>query len=150
MYHAIIRRKLAAVFAQLNRKEYGAILDGFAPQFEHALFGAHALGGVRHGMPATARWYERLPRVLPDLTFEVRDIVVSGWPWNTRAAVEWRDSGACLDGHRFNNQGVHVIRIRWGKVTAVRVYCDTMVLADVLQRNAQGGIAEARLAPILD
>jgi ketosteroid isomerase-like protein len=150
MYHAIIRRKLAAVFEQLNRKDYSAILSGFAPDFEHALYGSHALGGVRSGMTATRRWYQRLPRVLPDLQFTVKHIVVSGWPWDTVAAVEWRDSGVCLDGHRFNNQGVHVIRISWGKVTAVRVYCDTMVLADALQRNARGGMEEAAAAPILD
>jgi ketosteroid isomerase-like protein len=150
MYHAIVRRKLAAVFQQLNRQEYAAILAGFASDFEHALYGNHALGGTRHGMPAARRWYERLPRVLPDLTFSVKHIVVNGWPWNTTAAVEWQDSGACLDGHRFNNQGVHVIRLKWGKVTAVRVYCDTMVLADALQRNARSGVADAAQAPILD
>lgn len=150
MYHAIIRRKLTAVFEQLNRKEYGAILAGFAPEFEHALYGNHALGGVRHRLPAAERWYQRLPRALPDLTFTVKHIAVSGWPWDTLAAVEWRDSGTCLDGHRFSNQGVHMIRIRWGKVTAVRVYCDTAVLADVLQRNARAGAAEAALDPILD
>jgi ketosteroid isomerase-like protein len=150
MYHTVVRHQLKKVFEQLNKQEYGAILTGFGPDFEHALYGNHALGGTRHTLAATRRWYERLPRVLPDLQFTVRQIMVNGWPWDTTAAVEWKDSGTCLDGSPFNNQGVHVIRLKWGKVTAVRVYCDTMVLADVLQRNARGGVADAAAPPILD
>jgi ketosteroid isomerase-like protein len=150
MYHAIVRRQLLKVFAQLNRQEYGEILGAFASGFEHALYGNHALGGTRHTLAAAQRWYQRLPRALPDLQFTIERVLVSGWPWDTSAAVEWKDGGRCLDGHRFNNQGVHVIQLKWGKVTAVRVYCDTMVLADVLQRNANGGATEAAMAPILD
>jgi hypothetical protein len=58
--------------------------------------------------------------------------------------------GVCLDGHRFNNQGVHIITIRWGKVSAVRIYCDTQVLTDCLARNAAQGLHEAGLPPIED
>ncbi len=150
MYHAIIRGKLRGIFARLNVQDYRTVLEGFAPDFEHAFYGAHALGGVRHSLAATQLWYARLPRVLPDLHFTVKHIVVSGWPWHTQAVVEWQDTGVCLDGHRFNNQGIHCITIRWGKVSAVRIYCDTQVLADCLTRNAAQGLGEAALPPILD
>jgi ketosteroid isomerase-like protein len=150
MYHTIVRHQLSKVFDQLNRQEYGQILGAFAAEFEHALYGNHALGGTRHTLAAAERWYARLPRALPELQFRVKHIVVAGWPWNTTAAVEWCDSGRCVDGHRFHNQGVHVIQLKWGKVTAVRVYCDTEVLSGVLQRNAQGGVADAAAAQILD
>lgn len=150
MYHAIIRAKLRTVFARLNVQDYRAVLEGFTPAFEHAFYGQHALGGIRHTLAATRLWYARLPRVLPDLHFTVKQIVVSGWPWNTHAAVEWTDTGLCLDGHRFNNQGVHIITIRWGKVSAVRIYCDTQVLTDCLARNAAQGLIDAELPPIAD
>ena len=150
MYHAIIRAKLRNIFARLNCQDYSAVIEGFTAKFEHAFYGTHALGGTRHSLAATRLWYTRLPRVLPDLQFTVKQIVVSGWPWNTHAVVEWTDTGLCLDGHRVNNQGIHVITINWGKVSAVRIYCDTQVLADCLARNAAHGIGEAALPPILD
>jgi ketosteroid isomerase-like protein len=93
VYHTIIRRKLRDVFQQLNAKDYESILNSLGPDFEHSFYGNHALSGTRRTLAATRRWYERLPRVLPDLHFEVKQIAVSGWPWNTIAAVEWQDSG---------------------------------------------------------
>ena len=56
----------------------------------------------------------------------------------------------CLGGHRVNNQGVHINTIRCGKVSAVRIYCDTQVLSDCLARNAVQGVHEAELSPIED
>ena len=72
MYHAIIRAKLRTVFARLNVQDYRAVLEGFTPAFEHAFYGTHALGGVRHTLAATQLGYPRLPRVLPDLQFTVK------------------------------------------------------------------------------
>jgi len=148
MYHAVVRNKLLATFKSLNEKDYEPILNSLAPSFEHFFSGTHALGGTRYTMKATRHWYERLRRVLPDLHFTVDHVTVSGWPWATTAFVEWRDKGQSLDGHAFNNQGVHVIRLRWGKVISVRIFCDTVVLADCLQRNGTHGAPEALEPPI--
>jgi hypothetical protein len=45
---------------------------------------------------------------------------------------------------------VHVISLRWGRTTAIRIYCDTTLLTQVLERNAACGVAEAVAAPIVD
>ena len=86
--------------------------------------------------------------MLPKLTFTVDRVVAVGWPWNTVGYVEWRDSGATLDGHAFQNQGVHVVTLKWGKVTSVKVFCDTLKLSQVLATNAAAGCAEAAADPI--
>jgi ketosteroid isomerase-like protein len=150
MYHAIVRHKLRDVFQQLNAGRYDAMPDQFASRHEHVFFGRHALGGTRHTLGATRRWYDRLAVVLPDLQFDVQRIVVSGWPWNTAAAVEWVDRGKTLDGHPFSNQGVHFLTLKWGKVLSLHIYCDTVILTEVLQRNGACGTQEAVAAPILD
>jgi len=150
MYKAIVRRRLRRVFEQLNRREFDAMPALFATNAEHVFAGDHALAGTRHSAEAIRRWYQRLPQALPDLRFDVRHIVVSGWPWHTEAAVEWRDGGTALDGQPFSNQGVHFVTLRWGRVSSLRIYCDTQVLADLLQRNARHGAAEAGAAPITD
>lgn len=150
MYHAIVRRKLRGIFNALNEGRYTAMPGQFATTHEHTFFGQHALSGTRHTLAATRRWYERLPAAIPDLRFDVKHIVVNGWPWNTAVAVEWVDHGKTLDGQPFNNQGVHFVTLRWGKVVSLRIYCDTVTLTDVLQRNGACGAEEAVAAPILD
>ena len=73
---------------------------------------------------------------------------MSGWPWHTTAAVEWSDRGTTADGQPFQNQGVHVVTLRWGKVSRLQIYCDTVVLEEVFRRQAAQGISEAAAAPI--
>jgi hypothetical protein len=75
---------------------------------------------------------------------------VRGWPWNTVALVEWRDQFSLRDGSRGANQGVHVLRLKWGKVVSLRVYCDTQVVAAALLTQKMHGIAEAGFSPITD
>lgn len=147
MYHAIIRAKLRRAFADINRGAYAPVLAQFHPAHAHVFYGAHALAGLRTNMETTAPWYARLARVFPDLRFEIRSVVSSGWPWNTVAAVEWSDHFS-VDGRAFSNQGVHVIRLKWGRVVGLEVHCDTQKLCEVLRLKSEGGLAEAAAAPI--
>jgi ketosteroid isomerase-like protein len=148
MYHAIVKRQLRRTFDRLNEHDYGAVVALFAAKHEHSFPGAHALAGRRITLGATKRWYDRLARLLPDLQFEVTRIAVSGWPWQTTAAVEWRDRGTTADGRAFANQGVHVVTLSWGKVVRLQIYCDTRMLEEVCARQAACGITEAAAPPI--
>src|SRR5687767_1062356 len=130
MYHRFVRKQLLHTFERLNARDYDAVMAVFDPaHVEHSFPGQHALGGTRRTMEACRRWYARLARVLPVLRFDVRQVTVAGWPWDTRAAVEWSDEGRTADGEPFRNQGVHLVRIRWGRVTSLTVFCDTATLA---------------------
>ena len=48
------------------------------------------------------------------------------------------------------NDGVHVIRMRWGKVTSLHAYLDTEILALAFRKMAAEGIGEAAADPIRD
>ena len=150
IYRFVVERKLRRAFEALNRGDHAPILASFGPQVEHVFFGDHALAGSRHDMKSIGPWYARLKKVLPDLQFDIESVVVRGMPWNTVALVEWRDRFSLRDGTRGANQGVHALRLKWGKVTSLRVYCDTQVLAEVLRRQHSQGIADAGMAPIVD
>jgi len=150
IYRFIVERKLRRAFDALNRGDHAPILASFGPQVEHVFFGNHALAGARHRMQSIGPWYARLKRVLPDLRFDIESIAVRGMPWNTVAMVEWRDHFSLKDGRRGGNQGVHALRLQWGKVTSLRVYCDTQVLAEVLREQHAMGISDAGMAPIVD
>ena len=76
----------------------------FARRFEHRFIGDdHALGGLRTTLPTTRQWYARLYRLLPDISFEVQRIAVSGTPWNTIVVAEWTETNSGTDGVRTSN-----------------------------------------------
>ncbi len=150
MYHLIVRRKLLRAFEAINRGEYAGIVAQFAPRHRHVMHGAHALGGERHSLARTAQWYARLQRLLPDLRFTVHSVLVAGWPWDTRAAVGWTDEFTLPDGSRGSNQGVHEFTLRWGRVHALAVHCDTARLQAYCLRMCASGLTEAAAPPIVE
>ena len=150
MYHFIVRQKLRRAFADINAGRYERIVPQFAAKHRHIMHGDHALGGERTTVAATARWYARLQRLLPDLRFDVQTIAIAGWPWHTVAMVSWNDQFTLPDGSPGNNQGVHVFTLVWGRVTALVVHCDTGRLIAYCVTMGGLGLAEATAAPIRD
>lgn len=150
MYSLIVRSQIRKAFEQLNKGNYPAIVKQFSPDAEHVFYGNSALGGRRHTPASIAKWYKRLPVIFPDLRFDLKSIGVSGWPWNTTVAVEWVDHFTLRDGTRESNQGVHLFRLRFGKVVSLHIYCDTAKLDSILARLVEQGVNEAGASPIED
>ncbi|MCG6122249.1 MAG: nuclear transport factor 2 family protein [Microvirga sp.] len=150
MYHFIVDRKVRGVFEALNRGDYEVALAGMAPRFEHVFSGSGPIGGVRRTKPAMRKWFERLFRLNRNLDFEVKHVAVSGWPWDTTVTVEWSDSAVLANAEPYLNNGVHVVRMRWGKVVSLHAYLDTAVFDEACRRMAEDGIAEAAAPPIED
>jgi ketosteroid isomerase-like protein len=143
MYHAIVRRRVVGLFAAVSNGNALPVLEGLAPRFEHFFLGDHALGGSRFTLEKTRLWYERLYRLLPDISFDLRAIRISGPPWNTLVAVDWLESNSGTDGVRTFTRGVHVVRLEWGRMTYIGIYPDTVGLVTTLQRLSRAGVAEA-------
>ena len=150
MYHAIVRGRIRGLFGSINRGDAEPVLRVFAPEFEHSFLGEHALGGSRSTLVATRQWYERLYRLLPDIRFDLRQIRISGGPWNTIVVVEWDETNSGTDGARTFNRGIHVVHLRWGRATRLMICPDTIGLKATLDRLALAGNSEAHAAPIVD
>lgn len=150
MYQMIVRRKLRAAFAAINRGAFEGIVTQFAPRHRHVMHGRHALAGERHTLASTRQWYARLQRLLPGLQFDVHAVAVTGWPWATTATVSWTDHFSLPDGSRGSNHGVHEFVLRWGRVQALTVHCDTARLQAYCARMAECGLTEALAEPISD
>ena len=149
MYHAIVRRRIAGLFDAVNRGDAEPVLQQFAGRFEHAFLGQSALGGSRTTLSKTRQWYERLYRLLPDIHFDLRQITVSGAPWNTVVVVEWDETNSGTDNVRTRNRGIHVVHLRWGRATKLIICPDTVGLTATLERVAASGNAEAAAPPII-
>jgi ketosteroid isomerase-like protein len=150
MYHAIVRKRIQNLFDAINHGDAEPVLSSFARNFQHCFLGDTALGGTRTTLEATRRWYQRLYRLLPDIRFELRNVSVSGSPWNTLALIEWDETNSGTDGVRTNNRGVHVARLKWGRMTQLVICPDTVGLRATLDRLAGTGASEAHATPITD
>lgn len=149
MYHAIVKRIARKNFERVNQHDFAALLTDCAPNIRHQFGGNHAMGGVRHDREALGRWFQRLSTVTPNLHLTVRDVWVKGWPSNTVIIMRWEASATLLDGSAYRNRGVHVIRMRWGKVVDIDAHEDSQAVADCLERQARSGVAEAAAEPIV-
>src|SRR5579885_2716417 len=96
MYHAFVRRVVGSAFESLSDGDYETLLSRCAANVEHRFPGKHALGGARHSVQAMRRWFQRLFMLFPGLNFEIKQILVRGWPWDTGVAVEWVDRATTL------------------------------------------------------
>lgn len=151
MYHAIVRRRIEYYFSAINAGDAAPVLGGFAARFEHVMLGGpHALSGRRRSLEATAAWYARLYRLLPDIRFDIHRITVRGMPWSTLATVEWSETNSGTDGIRTHATGVHVAEIAWGRMTRLLILPDVVKLQATLDRLAAAGQAEAAASPIED
>lgn len=144
MYHTIVKRKVRASFEKhLAAGDYEAVLKDFAPDVRYTFAGDNALGGTRHSRDGVRRWFQRLFVVFPKLRFEIGSLLVKGWPWNTTIVLEWTDRAEPSGGSAYVNEGVHVMRMRWGRVIAIHAYLDTEKMSRTCARLAEHGLAEA-------
>jgi ketosteroid isomerase-like protein len=148
MYKAIVRRVARGAYDKLSRGDFDALVEQFSPGVHFFFAGDHALAADLHGRDAAREWFERVGRVMPGLRLTPRQIVVSGWPWNTTVATYFGVHATLEDGSAYENTGMQLLRLRWGRVVEDLVYEDTQKLAAVLTRVAEGGVEEAR-APAL-
>ena len=150
MYHSLVRKKIQKIFQQLSEGNFEPSLKSISSDFEHQFSGDHCLGGQRHTSDGMRRWFKRLFFLFPQLKFEVKEILVKGWTWNTVVSVEWIDRGKTQDGQPYSNQGVHFLHLRWGKLVSIHAYLDSQRLERECLRMAKLGIKEAAALPIED
>ena len=149
MYHAIVKRIARKNFLRVNNKDFAALLGDCAPDIRHRFGGSHALGGVRHDKEALARWFDRLGRLGSNLTLMVEDVWVKGLPNDTTIIIRWLATDELPDGSPYRNRGVHIVKMRWGKVIDIDAHEDSQAVAASLSRQAAMGIAEASADPIV-
>jgi ketosteroid isomerase-like protein len=150
MYHWITERWVRSIFAAISKGNVEPMLDTLASRFVYRFEGDTALGGERHTRGAMQLWWQRIFRLFPGLTFEVRDIIVKGWPWRTRIATYLRFHAVLPDGRPYHNDVMQIMAMRWGRITNIHTIEDTLRCARTLDMLAARGQLEAVAAPIVD
>ena len=148
MYHALVARLARRNFERVNDRDVEGLLRTCAPDVHHRFGGDHALGGERHDKEALRRWFERLGRLCPTLRLTVRDTWVTGLPHDTVVVIRWTATQQMPDGSPSLNHGVHVVRMRWGRVVEIDANEDSQLVAAALRVMADHGVEEALAAPV--
>ena len=148
MYHAIVARIARRNFERVNDHDYEAVLGACTDTIHHRFGGDHALGGERHDKQHLRQWFGRLGRLCPELRLTVTDVWVKGLPHHTTVVMRWTAAMTLSDGRPYANHGVHIITMRWGKVTAIDANEDSQVVDSYLRWLAEQGVDEATAPPI--
>ena len=150
MYYRIVRQTVEQGFQRLSQGDPDAILSKFAPSAHFRFLGDHAMSANLSTPPAIRQWFERILRLFPGIQIVPADIKVSGMPWNTLVVVQLAIHVPMPDGQSYQNTGLQMLRLRWGRVIEDYVCEDTVLLVNALQTLAGRGVLEAAAAPITD
>ena len=119
MYRWSVRRFVRFLYARAIGGDDRLLMRASSPEVEFNFPGDNSFAAHLTGREALAGWLSRLSAMNP--TFVVRDVVVSGPPWNMTVAVLFRDA----IGDDYTNEGVEWVRIKWGRVQSLDVFLDT-------------------------
>ena len=148
MYRLIVKKKVRDSFGALSRGEPEAVVRQLDPGVRYTFVGDHALGGTRSSADGVRRWFDRVFRLFPGLTFVPRDVLVGGWPWNTTVLVVADVVGEAA-GEPYANRMNQRLSLSWGRITSIETVEDTQLLVRTLERMAAAGVREAVAAPIV-
>jgi ketosteroid isomerase-like protein len=136
MYRMIVASKARATWRRIAAGDVAAAGELAHPEVRFRFVGDTALGADLHGKDAFLDWFQGAGKRLPGLTFQVDDVLVGGWPWDTRVAVRLTISAPLPDGTTYQNHGVQWLRLRWGRMVDDWVLEDTIALQRALDQLA--------------
>lgn len=119
MYRWTVSKIIRFVYRRAFAGDDRIMMWASAPDVAFTFPGQSSFAATLVGREALSEWLARFRTFEP--TFDVGDVVVSGPPWNMRAAVRFRDA----IGQDYENEGVEWLTFRWGKVQSLQVFLDT-------------------------
>ena len=150
IYHNYVKKLVRCNFKSIEEHRPEEIMSGISGiNFEHTFAGDNSLSGTRHDKESVLRWFKRVNTVLPELKFEMTDIQVKGGPANTLVIARWTATCHLLNGEPYENKGIHLITIKWGKAVKFDVYENTKVVSHGLNVQYEAGIKEAKAPQIV-
>lgn len=148
MYKLIVGRIVRQTFEAMSRGDYEAPLEKFAPDVHFQFAGDHAMAADVHDSASAREWFVRTWEMFDDIHFKPLELVISGFPWNTRVVTHFAITANMPKGRRYENRGMQLLRLRWGRVVEDLIIEDTQVVASALEYLASNGVESASLPPI--
>jgi len=126
MIGAVIAKRLAGSgFDALNRHDLTKFMAAWAEDATFTYPGNVSMSGETKGKKAIEAWFAKMMEQFPKIDFTVKEVFVSNifaLGATNSIAVEWDITETNREGKEFRNSGVTTIRVKGGKVVAVRDY----------------------------
>jgi len=132
MYAWFVARLVRNGFERLSRDTVALLLERYADDAHFRFPGEHALAVDCHSKAEITQWFARLFERVPDLRFEVEEVIVKGPPWDTYICTRYTGRGSSPNAVPLCYRGMQFARMSWGKLTAELVYPDTQAIAGFL------------------
>ena len=121
----IAKRRAGAAFNALNRHDLAKSMAGWAEDATFTYPGNVSMSGETKGRKAIEAWFSKMMEQFPKIDFSVKEVFVSNifaFGATNTVAVEWEIALTNREGKDLRNSGVTTIRVKGGKVVAVRDY----------------------------
>ncbi len=121
----IAKRRAYSGFDALNRHDLTEFMANWADDGTLIFPGNISMSGETKGKKAIEAWFAKMMERFSKIDFSIKEVFVSNiftLGATNNIAVEWDLTETNNEGKEFHNSGVTTIRIKGGKVVAVRDY----------------------------
>jgi ketosteroid isomerase-like protein len=121
----IAKKKAGGSFDAFNRRDITGATTGWVEDATWTFPGNISISGETKGKKAIEACFAKMMEHYPQIEFTVKEVFVSNifaMGGTNNIAVEWDVAQTNREGKEFHNSGVSVVRVKGGKVVAVREY----------------------------
>jgi ketosteroid isomerase-like protein len=126
MIGAIVLKLMAGSgMKEWNRRDISKILSHFTDDAIYIYPGNMPVSGMRKGKKALEEFFNRYLEQFPELDFKIKTTCVKNIfdpCFCNTVAIEFESSYTNKHGEFFQNSGVSVFKVKWGKVTHMQDY----------------------------
>lgn len=128
MYRWLVKRRVRRVMARSRAGDMAPTLALWAEDGHFVFPGRSSWAADFRGKADLAAWYTRFARV--GLQIEPQEVLVGGPPWRSHVCIHFTDHATGPDGQPvYENTGVLLATMSWGKIRFGTVYEDTQKVA---------------------
>jgi hypothetical protein len=131
VYRWIVGRIARRLIGQVVSGRPETALKMATPDLRFVFPGDSSFAADYRDRSAFSEWVRRFAALQPE--YIVDDVIVTGPPWNTRVAMRFHDR----IGTDYENQGMHYLKMRWGKLTHDEVFLDTKAVGEWEARHPE-------------
>jgi ketosteroid isomerase-like protein len=124
MYSWLVGQYVRFLIRRMLAGDVDLLVRQMSRRIEFTFPGRNSFAGTYHGREEVREWLHRFLALRPE--YIVRDVLVSGMPWNQRIAYRLTDR----IGAHYQNEGIVYLRFRWFQATHFRVFLDTEAVSE--------------------
>jgi len=121
----IAKQKIASGYDALNNRDMEAFLAAWRDDCNFIYPGDLPISGKVVGKPAIEKWFQNFFDQFPKIKYTLNNVCVDNvfdFMGTNTVAVHWDSEYTNKDGKEFQNSGVSIIKIKFGKAESVKDY----------------------------